>query len=548
VTTTALLIEILLSGTLASVWVLLGTRLLFPDALAVAFGALSRSNSLGNLIAAVGLLAIYLLGWVAHFIGEMLLDRFYQSRYRDELFAKAGVPFFTVRTVVFQCGSEASIDDIQLDRQILRITRAAATNLMVIALLILPQPAIDLWRKVALSSAALGLAGFALAYWQIRYQSTFRKFLDVYNVIQQTSAAPGSRQNHSEATVSITPQKVAQNDRQSFVAAIEKAITAGSDISLAPFRFTTDRRNELLFFLKPELFAGRSPDDLHELLNLILGRIEEAGLRIDGAHALSGSWLRTYGVMDRHYGYINQLSRGASKMLSDADKAEILRRLEWNAPHSGVPFVGGHEFLEGHPSYDAQSVNQLWETKKSIKLRGGLYVQGFEVDGKPFVMVDGFHPQQLSHYTADQQRIVVALCHSDTDWATLRDRLIGDTFPERAIPESIRGILWSERHSLELREISVAYNYVHLSAGPFEGLHEIRNFLGSGLVEGFRLEDTVVGRAMTAAGYSRAVIERVLSNPMTSRARDLFSVTENMNTDDAVRFLQQEPEITAQRV
>lgn len=538
-TTTALLIEILLSGTLASVWFLLGARLLFPDALATAFGALSQSNSLGNLIAAVGVLAIYLLGWVAHFMGEMLLDRFYQSRYRDELFAQAGVPFFTVRTVVFQSGSEASIDDIQLDRQILRITRAAATNLMVIAVLIGPQPGIDLWRKVALSSAALGLAGLALAYWRIRYQSTFRKFLDVYNVIQQTSTTPRNQLNHSEAHVSTTAT-VTPHDRSSLVIAIEKAVAAGKDVPLAPFRFTTDRRNELLFFLKPELFSGRSPEVLDELLNLILGRIEEAGLRIDGAYALSGSWLRAHGVMDRHYGYINQLSRGASKILSDDDKAEILRRLEWNASPSGVSFVGGHEFLQENPSYDAEGVNRLWETQKSIKLRGGLYVQRFEVEGKPFVMVDGFHPQQLSHYTVDQQRIVVALCHSDTDWSTLRDRLIGDTFPERAVPESLRGVLWSERERLDLKEISVAYNYVHLSAGPFEGLHEIRNFLGSGLVEGFRVEETVVGRAMTATGYSRDAIERVLSNPMTSRARDLFSVTENMNTNVALGFLQQE--------
>lgn len=184
---TALLIEILLAGTLGSCWVILLVRLFEPEAVTRLWTLLSQAGQLGTLIATIGVLIIYLVGWISHFLGEILLDRFFQSRHRDRLFADSRVPFYEVRTLVFERASDATIADIQFDRQVLRITRAAALNFMIIGLLIPGQAGVDLWRGVALTSLSFGLAGLALSYWRVRYRSTFKKFLDVYNVLAKAS-------------------------------------------------------------------------------------------------------------------------------------------------------------------------------------------------------------------------------------------------------------------------------------------------------------------------------------------------------------------------
>jgi len=536
VNTTTLLIEILLSGTLAAVWVSMAARLILGDSLRQIFDALAARGEMGGLIAAVGILMIYLLGWMTHFLGESLLDRFFQTPHRDDVYGRAGVPFYYVRTYVFEKASEASIADIQLDRQILRIARATAINLVLIALLLPFQANIDVWRALAISSAALGLAGFMLAYWRQRYRSTFRKFSDVYAVLTDPQV-PRFKFATSEVPVSQPVSTSVQKD--ALASDICAAARKSDNVTLAPFRFAPERRNELLLFFKPEVF-GMADDICQEVISLILRHAAQSALAIDGLQSLTGKWLRDHAVMDRHYGYINQMSRSASTMLSSADREEVLRRLEWTDAPADARFLGGHEFLALHPEYNASSLDAFWQTKKSVKLRGGFYVQRFDLNDQTFVLVNGFHPQQLAHYTTDDKRVVVALCHSDTNWSELRDNLIGDTFPERAVPESIRGTLWSRRTEMRLSEISVAFNYVHLSAGPIEGLHEIRNFLGTGLVPDFKLENTVVARTAIDAGVGLDVLQRALSNPQTSRGRDLFSVSENINTRDAIELVKSE--------
>lgn len=527
--TTALLIEILVSGTLATVWAFMVARLVAPSVLRNSLHTLSAAGDMGNIIAAVGILCIYFLGWMTHFLGESILDRFFQTSHRDDVFGRTGVSFYYVRTYVFEHASEASIADIQLDRQILRIARASATNLLLIAVLLPLQKDVDGWSALTISSVAFGIAGLTLAYWRQRYRSTFRKFLDLYSVLKESAAAPLNVLEVIVVSQSLNNKPLAN--------AICSAVRLSTNVEVDTFRFASDRRNQLLLFLKPEVFAGKSYVQQAGIVDLILQHVAAAGVRLDGVQVLTGRWLRDSDVMDRHYGFINQLSRSASAILPGTDRQEILRRLEWLDAPRDVAFYGGHEFLARYTAFTAATLDAFWQSKKAMKLRSGLYVQRYDYAGESFVLVNGFHPQQLAHYTADEQRIVVALCHSDTDWARLRDDAIGDTFPERATPQSIRGTLWARRDELGLGDISVAFNYVHLSAGPIEGLYEIQNFLGSGLVPAFRINETVLGRAASAAGVAEGTLRRALGNPQTSVGRDLFSVTENVNTVDAVEVL-----------
>lgn len=303
------------------------------------------------------------------------------------------------------------------------------------------------------------------------------------------------------------------------------------------FRFGSTYRNELLFFFKPECFLVDSLESTKKIVEMALRKIQDFRAELSGALILEGSYLERHHVMDRHYGYINRLSREASRILSTDERTAIQQAVDSPAIGTELLIEGGHEYLAHNPDIDEERLNQLWGTKKSLKLRSGLYVQRFSVAGQDIVLVNGFHPSQLQHFTAPGRAICLLLLHSDTDWKILRDELVGNTFPEKAASTSIRGELFRHATSYGMSDVSISNNGVHLSAGPFEAAFEIGNFLGSSNVAFYDAEKCNLWKAFALNNLSNADFERSLTNPtagIDGRSVDLFTYTEDMDTDAAV--------------
>jgi hypothetical protein len=310
------------------------------------------------------------------------------------------------------------------------------------------------------------------------------------------------------------------------------------EILISQFHWDGNNQNELVFFFKPECFLLADSDRTAMLVDMTLEHFKAFDASIAGALMLSGRRLGELAIMDRHYGYINRLSRTASRMLDASDFARIQEALE--IPDlSRYAVLGGHEFLNRWSEFDPVSLNSLWFTKKSIKLRSGFYIQTYQVENTPIVLVNGFHPMQLLHFTGPSRRIILLLVHSDSDWRMLKDDLVGDTYPERAKPGSIRSEIYANRSRYGAADVSVANNFVHLSAGPFEALFEMWNFLDPLSHLHFRLRDTTLGKLMLARGFVEGDIERTIRNPgieVNGKALDLFTLTENKNTAEALTY------------
>ncbi len=299
-------------------------------------------------------------------------------------------------------------------------------------------------------------------------------------------------------------------------------------------------RNELLLFVKPEIFMVNDSDNVEAALHLVFARLEEFNARVSGVAVVGGAVLEEAEIMNRHYGYINRLSRFASTMIDAGDRQKIADALGM-AAIAECPILGGHEYLKAYPNENCFDLDTLWFTKKSLKIRSGFYVQLYEKDGKVFILVNGFHPAQLMHFTDPTHRIVLALIHADTPWATLRNEMVGATFPEKAVPHSIRGTLYAHADDYGLGAVSIANNGVHLSAGPFEGLFEINNFFGKILNLNLTKQPPLLLKKMLAAGLTMADALKALENPIVSetpKPTDLFTATEDMESDDAVALWQ----------
>lgn len=295
----------------------------------------------------------------------------------------------------------------------------------------------------------------------------------------------------------------------------------------------TNKQNELVFFIKPELFDVNDDEKILNSLQLIKAKFLEYDIEVKGAAIVPGSVLEKFGIMNRHYGFINQLSRMASKIVDDDTRHRLFEMLE-EEDTGERQILGGHEFLDAFDS-DVETLSEIWFAQEANKLRSGFYFIEDTIEDKPIILVNGFHPSQLLHFTREDHRIYLMLLHTDTNWYDLKFDLVGDTFPERAKPSSIRGKLYAEPDRYGQGEVSINTNGVHLSAGPFEAAFEVVNFFGPLLdLEPEVTPPLAIQRAIQI-GISKEKALDLLTNPIMNDS-DLFSESENLDTDTAVKM------------
>jgi hypothetical protein len=315
---------------------------------------------------------------------------------------------------------------------------------------------------------------------------------------------------------------------------IHKTKSAKSAHIIQPVKIgQTDKHNELVFFIKPELFEVDDQSKILNSLMLIDEKFAAYQVELDGIVILPGHTLAEHEIMNRHYGFINQLSRMASKMVTGEIRAHMFETLNIEDDRT-YKILGGHEFLQTY-QINIDALSDIWFGQGAKKLRSGFYVVADTYHGDPFILVNGFHPSQLAHYTREDHRILLMLIHTDTDWYDLKFDLVGDTFPENAKPASIRGQLFAHPELYGQDDVGINSNGVHLSAGPFEAAFEVVNFFGDILSLDRETAPPLAIQRAIELGVDHALALSFLDNPAIGES-DLFSKTENLNTQEAIHF------------
>lgn len=296
----------------------------------------------------------------------------------------------------------------------------------------------------------------------------------------------------------------------------------------------TGKRNELVFFIKPELLKVEEDIKIQNSLKLIEEKFRTFEVDVEGAVIVPGHVLEQQKIMNRHYGFINQLSRKASDLIDPATRQEIFKILN-QADHGKHLILGGHQFLETFDT-DVDTLSEVWFAQEAKKLRSGFYFIEDSFQDESIILVNGFHPSQLQHFTNKEHRILLMLLHTDTDWEAMKFDLVGDTFPERAKFGSIRGALYANPELYGQPAVGINTNGVHLSAGPFEAAFEVVNFFGPILDLDPSKTPPLALKKAVAAGISEERALSLLENPKLNQS-DLFTETENLDTLDAVELI-----------
>ncbi|MCL4365242.1 MAG: nucleoside-diphosphate kinase [Candidatus Marsarchaeota archaeon] len=296
-----------------------------------------------------------------------------------------------------------------------------------------------------------------------------------------------------------------------------------------------DWENELLFFIKPEVFLLKDRQQIKNTVSLLLETLSKFNAKIEGTCAVNGTVLDKHRIMSSHYGFINVMSNSASKTADEQSRKRIGE--VFNIIPSQFEILGGHEYLNRYKDVNGDELDRLWFAEKSVKIRSGFYVRLIKKDGNNIVLVNGFHPKQLSYFTDPKHTIVLMLLHSNTRWPELKNSMVGATFPEKAAPESMRGILYARAREFGFEEVTIANNCVHLSAGPFEAMSEIVNFFSKLAGVDIRESHPNALKKMLEQGVSYDNGVSALNNPTfeyNGKQTDLFSATEEMDTDKAI--------------
>jgi len=299
------------------------------------------------------------------------------------------------------------------------------------------------------------------------------------------------------------------------------------------------KKNEFLFFIKPEITLQSDKIKLNDILDLVFQNLLKYNFSIHNFKALSAQYLKEYNIIAQHYGVINKLASNAFQNLSESAKSSFVKN--YSTGFDKAKIKGGIEFLNEYSEFNPFSLDILWKNKQNIKLASGTYCEDISLDNETVYLINGFHPRQIEHFTKHGRSIIVFTISGDIDWKIARNNFIGSTDPRKAENGSIRRELLDNKEILGLDEVSQGFNGVHLSAGPVEALIELVRYNSNfkNTAEIMKIEDFSFGRVIKKE-FNEDQISKILNNiniNSNGSTLSIFDLTEEKNAEEALQIL-----------
>ncbi len=296
------------------------------------------------------------------------------------------------------------------------------------------------------------------------------------------------------------------------------------------------QKNNFVFFIKPELTLAAEGINFPAILDIIFKGMERFDVEIHQISLLGAHYLEQHNIIGNHYGVINKIAKDAVGAMSADAKAKFVENF---GPMEGKTILGGLEFMKANPDFTAETLDELWMTKKSTKLAGGTYCADIEYKGETIYLVNGFHASQLAHFIKKGRSIVVFNASSDQSWEDLRTKLIGATRVSEAVEGSLRRCFLDQKDVLGIPVVDMGNNGVHLSAGPVEGLAELIRFFSQSDMSEKTLMQYPFGQTIIDEFGTEKAIEVVENCNLTLNGEETnsYDATEEKNSDTAITIL-----------
>jgi len=255
---------------------------------------------------------------------------------------------------------------------------------------------------------------------------------------------------------------------------------------------------------------------------------------------LGGPYLEKKSIMTQHYGVIAKISREGLPAISEASAQALKAKFgdeisNWSPEYYASHVIGGHQFLLRFPDLNAFSLLALADNIPTVRLGPGTYANKIKIRGETFIVLNGFHAYQVVPYNTRGNAIIVLECLSEVSWADLRGKLAGPTDPTTAPEGSIRNLLLKSKEKFGLDSVDRGSNGVHMSAGPLEGMVELRRFFSDhDLLE---YTDLAFGGLLDHKGGNIAKLSQNPDVDFNGKRESVFDVTEEKDAQEAADIL-----------
>ena len=288
--------------------------------------------------------------------------------------------------------------------------------------------------------------------------------------------------------------------------------------------------HHFLVFMKPELTSIENEVNVDEAINLILECFKYFGAEIGGIRAISSKLVIHEQLIEKNYFLLNQIS----KFGLEACSASVLTRLQnitvpevWEQ----IKVLGGFQFLDNYPKFNAYSLCALIDNVGSKKIGSNIYATFLELMGEQLLVLNGFHPFQYEWLTHSGSAIVAIEGFTNRSWKDIHHFLIGTIKPDMAQKGSIRREIFNARKKIGISQSNIAFNGVHVSPGPLEAMFQIVNFFDS-QAKRILLSQTVFGKRLLLLGLDEETISVLEKNPYVpwqGNEQPIFELSEDMD-------------------
>jgi hypothetical protein len=296
------------------------------------------------------------------------------------------------------------------------------------------------------------------------------------------------------------------------------------------------RKNEFLFFIKPEITQPSETIRLDAVLEMIFDKLKTFSFVIHRIRVISSDYLKQYDLIDQHYQVISDVSKHGVQALNSKAKNKFRELYQVNP--EDVQVLGGVQFLQRYPFFNALSLDCLWQNCGNSKLAGGAYSQKIHIDRQDIYLLNGFHPRQLVHFNEKGRSLVVFRISSDISWKSARESFAGVTIPTDAADGSLRHTLLERKEEFGIPEVAQSYNGIHLSAGPVEALVELKRFDSD--IDGSHLDYTDFSFGEKLQQVFGVVPKSIIENvkvDIDGRCISVFDLTEDVDADQSLALL-----------
>ncbi len=286
--------------------------------------------------------------------------------------------------------------------------------------------------------------------------------------------------------------------------------------------------NQAVVFTKPlhPLGIPLTPEQLGEETRT---ELEARGLQVVSSRRVTGPELAQREAIRHHYLMYSRASYGLFT-LSDAGRirfAETFGR-DWNAEVQAGRIMGNPQLMASK-GIDASALFTLWSAATVQKIQSGLLMA--RLDALDCYCINAFYPAMEANFYHPRTTIfyyVVEFDPARVSWKRFRKEILGATDASKADPASFRGRLYAR--------YPVAFpgrdNFVHGSAGPFEGLVERAIHEPA-----FDLQTNPVGRHLAQKGVTLASLGAWKARQAIADLGALFDATEEQETDEVLPIL-----------